>query len=92
MSLSKTHYPLLVQPRKTHSNMNEKLLTGTLRIKTKIKIRIDILSILMFCKGYEQMTKVASSKERVNILTSIGCNIRNTIPPSSRTCSCGGIF
>ena len=44
MSLSKTLYPLLkvlVKPRKTHPNMTDKLLTGTLRIKVKKKKSAD---------------------------------------------------
>ena len=36
-----------------------------------IRIRIDVLLVLIWvqtiCNGYQQMTKVAASKERVNI-------------------------
>ena len=50
----------------------QKILSGALiECQTVwIQIRTDILSVLIWvqtvCKGYQQMTKVATSKERVN--------------------------
>ena len=44
-----------------------------------IQIRTDILSVLIWvqtvCKGYQQTTKVASSKERVKVLDLYRANV-----------------
>ena len=56
-------------------NFFEKFHLGTLLYGLQMvwtKIRTDIMSVLIWvqsiCKGYQQMTKVAASKERVNPL------------------------